>query len=76
MIYQQMTQLLNEIHRLMEAYDSWKDQLFTLDEGEKLDESKESSNNLNSEIENQKYLSGSSRNSTACFEELSCCYVD
>ena len=25
LIYQQMTQLLNEIHRLMEAYDSWKD---------------------------------------------------
>jgi hypothetical protein len=58
LIYQQMTQLLNEIHRLMEVYDSWKDQLLNLDEGEKLDKPKELPNNLNSEIENQKYLSG------------------
>lgn len=58
LIYQQMTQLLKEIHRLMEAYDSWKDQLFNLDEGEKLNKPKETPNSFNSKIENKKYLSG------------------
>lgn len=56
LIYQQMTLILNEIHHLMESYESWKDRLFRLDQIQTPQKASNSKSLFSEEIENQKYL--------------------